>query len=195
MKYVSIDIETTGIQDCDIIEVGAVADDLSNLDTPVEMLPTFHCYFVQEKYQGEPFALNMHAEIFRRIAAREEGYNYYKANKFGHHFKNWLVKEAGYKLEKDRVKINAAGKNFANFDMPYLREKTDLFKHVGLRNRVLDPGILFVEDGDFAIPGLEKCKVRAGLKGYVDHTAVADAIDVAELIRIALGPIFSQKKV
>ena len=62
--YVSIDIETTGLdwRTCQIIEIGAVIDDFK---TAIVDLPTFRCYVDQGLFYGEPFALSMHAEIFR----------------------------------------------------------------------------------------------------------------------------------
>ena len=52
MKYVSIDIETTGLHEdeCDIIEFGAVIDDLRVM-APISKLPVFHCYFIKEFYK------------------------------------------------------------------------------------------------------------------------------------------------
>ena len=78
MRLVSIDLETTGLDPrcCDIIEFGAVAFDSDKPDIPVEELPTFHAYIVRAVYQGEPFALGMHAAIFKRIADREPGFTY-----------------------------------------------------------------------------------------------------------------------
>jgi hypothetical protein len=66
MRYVSIDIETTGIDRdwCDIIEFGAILEDTEN-QLPYEEIPKFHRYLKpprQEGYRGEIFALNMHAK-------------------------------------------------------------------------------------------------------------------------------------
>jgi len=42
-KYVSLDIETTGLnpENCQVLEIGAVIDDGT---TPIEDCPTFQCY-------------------------------------------------------------------------------------------------------------------------------------------------------
>jgi DNA polymerase III epsilon subunit-like protein len=194
--YVSIDIETTGLdsQNCDIIEFGAVLDDLSD-QRPIHTLPVFHCYFVKEEYRGEPFALSMHPTIFRRIAERGEEenrnkYHYFSAEKFGNSFKSFLVKN-GYQTEHDKVTINAAGKNFGSFDLQFLKHKTDLLKHVNIRSRIVDPGILFLDGDDDAIPGLNKCKERAKITGTVTHCAVDDAIDVVKVLRYGLKHIYN----
>lgn len=191
MRYCSVDIETTGLTDRsagyldnDIIEFGCVLDDLEN-PKPLKDLPTFHCYFIQDRYSGTPFALSMHPIIFRRIAEHTEGYNYYSPNRFGHHFKMFLI-ENGYVVEKDRVMINVAGKNFGSFDCPFLEEKTDMKKHVKMRHRFIDPGSLYMELNDSAVPGMETCLERAGLEPNVAHTAIEDAMDVVKLVRYKL---------
>ena len=194
MRYISVDIEGTGINvdNCDILEFGAVADDLDE-GMPVEALPQFHCYFKQETYTGEAFGLAMNTEILRRISCEEEGYNYYNPNKFGHKFKMWLIDECGYDLESDRVTINVAGKNFGTYDYPMLKTKTDLFKHVGMRTRFIDPSIMFLQRGDDSIPGLGVCKVRSGSENYVDHTALEDSIDIVNLVRYSIGHMWGIK--
>jgi len=54
MKYVSIDIEATGLDHtyCQMIEFGAVLDDLRH-QRPLDELPQFHCYVLRDKYVGE----------------------------------------------------------------------------------------------------------------------------------------------
>jgi len=74
MKYISIDIETTGLdpQQNDIIEFGAIIED-SNDPKPLEELPQFQTYV----HDGNPlfgnvFALNMNANIIRILAEKPE---------------------------------------------------------------------------------------------------------------------------
>ena len=190
MRYCSIDTETCGLsEECDIIEFGAIIDDLQN-PLPIETLPTYHCYFVLPSYRGEPYALSMHSTIFRRIAEREKGYTYISPTKFGNHFKKFLVAN-GYVEEKDRVTITVAGKNFGVFDLQFLNKQTDLSKHVQIRHKILDPAVLYLENGDEVLPGLEKCKERAGLGNCVAHNALDDAKDVIELVRKKLGGMFA----
>jgi hypothetical protein len=170
---------------CDIIEFGAVLDDLSN-QLPLEQLPVFHTYFQKNLFLGEPFALSMHKEIFLRIAERKEGYSYTSTEKLGNQFKQFLLKN-GYNLEKDRITINVAGKNFNSFDLQFLKNKTDFCKHVQPSAKVLDPAILYYQKGDDRLPGLSKCLERAGFSSTVKHCAVDDAFDVVKLIRARLS--------
>jgi len=189
--YCSIDIETCGLDEdtCDIIEFAAVLDDLSDLK-PIDKLPVFHTYFIKDRYVGEPYALSMHPIIFRRIAERDtKKYRFMSAMKLGYAFRKFLV-ENGYKEEHDQVVITAAGKNFAAFDLQFLKRKTDLLKHVNIRHRIIDPAILYLKGGDDAPPGTEECKKRAHLDPKIEHTAEADAKDVIELIRYQIGKTF-----
>jgi hypothetical protein len=133
----------------------------------------------------------MHPEIFRRIAERDtKKYHFMSATKLGYAFRKFLV-ENGYEEKHDQVTITAAGKNFAAFDLQFLKRKTDLCKHVNIRSRVIDPAVLYLTDEDDAPPGTETCKIRAHLNPKLEHTAEADAKDVIELIRFKLGSTFS----
>lgn len=76
IRYCSIDIETTGLDHRfhDILEVGAVLDDLT-VQAPLAELPRFHCYVLphdERGYRGDPFALSMNARILERIAKRNQ---------------------------------------------------------------------------------------------------------------------------
>lgn len=194
MKYCSIDLETTGLnpKTSDIIEFGAVLDDLEN-PSPLEKLPKFHCYVIPSLrskgltyYIGEPYALSMHATIFRRIADRAEGYNYYGVNSIMTNFREFLLKN-GYKMDsKGRLIINIAGKNAAMFDVPFLKAHIRNWEGVEFSHRVLDPAILFLNIKDNRLPDGETCKKRAGLEGLVAHTAIEDAIMVVQLLRKGL---------
>jgi len=189
MKYCSIDIEACGLDTNthSILEFGAVLDDLQN-PLPIEDLPKYHCYFLpinDGNYIGDPYALSMHPTIFRRIADREEGYDYYSPLKFGYSFKQFLLKN-GYEAKHDRVTINAAGKNFGAFDLQILNKQTDLSKHVKIRHRLIDPGAMFMTKDDDSVPGLEACLKLIGEEPVVAHTAIEDAIDVIKLVRYKL---------
>lgn len=71
MKYVSIDIETTGLdpEKNQILTIGAVIEDTSNREVPVKDLPSFHGAIYYEELIGSPFALNMNSEIISRMVS------------------------------------------------------------------------------------------------------------------------------
>lgn len=180
MKYVSIDLETLGLnpQTCDTIEFGAVIDDLK-VQAPLEELPRFHCYIEKENYHGEPFAMAMHSKILKRIAIREEGWNYLPPDHLGCVFLDFLSEHG---LGSD--KITVAGKNFAAFDWNFLKEVPSFFNNVSFHHRVFDIGPLYFDPmHDDTIPNLKTCMERAGIEGEVQHTAVEDCIDVIKCIR------------
>jgi DNA polymerase III epsilon subunit-like protein len=189
--FVSVDIETTGLdhRTCDTIEVGAVIDDWL---FPVNNPPTFHCYIDKPFFRGEPYALSMHAEIFRRIATKEPGYQYIKPDQFCPVFGHWLKENGAYVIDLDNPdrepRAVVAGKNYSTFDDRFLRE----FKHydasIKFHHRVLDPGNLFWRpDEDTKPPDSQTCMERAGQTGKVAHTALEDALSVAKEIQVHAG--------
>ncbi len=184
MKYVSIDIETTGLnpENCQTLEIGAVIDDGT---TAIEDCPTFHCYVDHGLILGEPYALSMHRTILRRIATREEGYTYLQPWEVACRFRDFL-KEHGLDSENGRIVV--AGKNYASFDARFLRKLTNWDEHVKVRHRILDPAAMYwrPETDGAELPGMKTCMERAGIGGEVAHTAVEDAQVVVRLIRHAI---------
>jgi len=187
MKYVSIDVETTGLDwhTCQIIQIGAVIDDLV---TPIEELATFNCYIDQGIFKGEPYALSMHTEIFRQIAEAEsadmdvagDGTPVYCNNQVTSEFTAWLWKH-GF---RPPMPIIVAGKNYAAFDRNHLSNIPNWDLYVKMDHRFIDPGSMYFRPGvDSEIPGLSECLRRAGLPPHVKHTALEDALDVVRLIR------------
>jgi len=183
-RYVSIDIETTGLnpEHCQILEIGAVIDDCL---TPIEECPTFHCYLDHGLILGEPPALAMHQAIIGRIAAHEEGYDYVPSWNAAYKFRDFL-KQHGLNPENEPTVV--AGKNYASFDARFLCKLTGWNEHIKVHHRVLDPAAMYWQpeiDG-MALPDTKTCMERAGIGGEVAHTAVEDARVIARLIRHAI---------
>ena len=200
MKYLSIDIETTGLnpETCDILQFAAVLDDTSN-PKPIEDLPRFEAIFIQESYKGDPFALSMHSEIFKKIAiARKKNLEYCPDNNIHfmtidhlpialYHFlfKNYcsFLKNRGEE-EITVLYINIAGKNVSSFDIPFLNAKIKDWKGLRFLNRSIDPAILYFDlENDVSLPDMKTCMQRAGIDGEVAHTAMEDALVVVKLLR------------
>jgi hypothetical protein len=82
-------------------------------------------------------------------------------------------------------RIVAAGKNFASFDLQFLKRlwpgECGMFHY-----RSLDPMMLFVRPDDEEPPNTEECLKRAGLPSTVTHDAVDDARNVVALIRAGM---------
>jgi len=80
--------------------------------------------------------------------------------------------------------INCAGKNFGTFDKIFLEQLPRWQQAIRIRQRIIDPSILYVDwSKDAEIPGLGKCKERAGFDKVVTHNALEDAWDIVELLR------------
>ena len=183
MPYVSIDLETTGLNYdyCQILEIGAVYDDWTK---PVAELPVYHRYIQDTVYTGEPFGLALNAAILKRLSGDAED-NWLLASEVAEDFVDWLQIDCGWG-NTDNHKITATGKNFGTFDLPFLRK----IGRFPFAHRVLDPAPLYFRPlEDEGLPDTKTCMERAGLDGKVAHTAVEDAIAVVKLIRYA----FSQR--
>jgi oligoribonuclease len=193
MRFVSIDIETTGLNPtCQVLEVGAVLDDTCSPETPVEQLPQFHAYVLRDSIAGEPYALAMHSAILKRIAnpAAEENkcYRFLKPSEIGPAFTKWLADNGV------TGKVVAAGKNFAGFDKQFLGNlpgfDVGIFSH-----RSIDPAVMFWNpQKDADLPSSKVCMERASLAGEVAHTALEDAVMVVKLVRKANALIWSVKQ-
>jgi DNA polymerase III alpha subunit (gram-positive type) len=197
MTFLSIDIETTGLDRLkdQILEFGAV---LAKTDNGGEIVDTFRAVFVYEHLQGNPFAINMNRALIEEMLRHEkyaknnndpdfENYNDNNINSpimrannvydlagFWTIFNPWLRKHG-----LDNERLNLAGKNLATFDLPFL-----MAKHITIEysNRIIDPAILYYQEGDKRLPDLQTCMDRAGIEHQVSHTAVDDAMMVAKLV-------------
>ena len=219
MKYISIDIETSGLdhEKNKILSIGAIIEDTEN-KLPYEECPKFNAIILQNEIVGSPRAITMNKEIISMIGDYLEGddetrqnfnthsdYVFYKEDEIAKEF-YWFLNENGYdqgmmnsggyiehKGDKIRpminsatkpITINVAGKNFATFDMLFLKQLPWWQKLIKIRQRVLDPAILMVDwKNDTSLPNLTQCKERAGVKGIVTHNALEDAWDVIEVLR------------
>ncbi len=195
MKYVSIDLETTGLdsEKNQILEFGAVLEDTNNI-LPIDQLPSFHAYITHPggNITGNVFALNLNAGIIEKLKNQkelEEQYNFVPVEDLAERFLFWLSQN-GFetKTNKDGVTysetINVAGKNFSSFDKLFLNKVPNFNKLIKIRHRVIDPSVLFVDwKNDDSMPSLDDCKKRAGIDGVVAHLAIDDAKDVIAVLR------------
>lgn len=198
MIYVSIDIETCGL-DADkhsVIEFGAIIEDTTK-QLPFEIIPKFNrlLKYPDGNYTGNPFALAMHKEIFTEINQKK---NLIQIYSLGKEFDKFLRDNLSVQFlaqniidnETDeypinRIKINVAGKNFANFDLKFLNNVPDFNKYILINHRIIDPSTLyFNEDIDEELPNLSQCKVRAGIEDEsIAHRTIQDAFDVICVLR------------
>jgi oligoribonuclease len=187
MRYLSLDLETTGLDGSQhqILEIAAVVENTRNVE-PLESLPYYHAYVMHDTYFGEAMAFAMNSKILHKLGAHEykygkvtclnEGENYVHIKDLWAQFKYWLD------LQFNK-KVTLAGKNVGAFDLPFLR-KIPGFQADKFRHRVLDPGMLFIDWSlDEESPSMSLCGQRANLGIEGLHEALFDARMVIKLLR------------
>jgi len=184
MRYLSIDIETTGLEpDKDqILAFAAVLDTLETRHLHVTELPFFYVPIRHERYHGNAIALSMNAEMMRKIGEDDDELYTIRPDQLFESFTHWL-----HAIGVIGRRYVAAGKNFASFDRQFLNHLDGRFKNL-FHHRSLDPGTLFAKSCDEVPPSTEECGHRAGLKKQTDkvHDAVEDARYVVRLLRAGL---------
>lgn len=190
MKYVSIDIETTGIDpvENDIIEFAAIIDDLS-VRKSLQDLPKFHRYIKKDGfYVCDSKAISMNSKIFEKINANIEDCIY--INDLMYAFGNFLQNNGIEPNKYGQIIINVAGKNFGSFDYQFLKNKIskDNWNNISFRKRFIDPAILYYKEGDFSLPDLPTCVERYQNETnykykWNSHNALDDAMEVVKLVR------------
>lgn len=174
MKYLSLDIETTGLRPKvdQVLQIAMVVEDTANI-VPVEELPKFVAFIKNPEYVGQPYALGLNGWIFDIISGR---------NKITPHpilepeavidFVNIFLNQHFGFMKKATV----AGKNVAGFDIPFLpTEISSRFKH-----RVIDAGSVFMDWSKDTPPSLGDLT-----GGVIAHDAYEDALDVIRVLRRA----------
>lgn len=164
MKYISLDLETTGLDPHKdrVIQIGAVIEDTENI-MPLEALPTFEMYLKHERVEESWFAINRNRELIAQ--AQEHGL---PADRVWDLFHTWV--DEAFPLGP----APAAGKNVGSFDMQFLPRRVKyLFFH-----RYIDPGSVFIDWNSEKPPSLTSLLGR-----NVKRTAVEDARDVIEVLR------------
>jgi oligoribonuclease len=208
MIYVSIDIETTGLdwENNDILSIAAIVEDTTK-KLPLEELPKFKAIITHRELKGHPYALNMNKGIIELLSQHlsnvevdSNGYRFLTKDEIIPEFYTFLRQHVPNKLngyevvdgkivpavssQSKPITINVAGKNFGTFDINFLNKLPWWKKLIRTRAKILDPGVLYCDwSNDESAPSLSECKVRAGLGNVVTHDALDDAWDVIELLR------------
>ena len=200
MLYVSIDIETSGLnpKKDQILSFGAIIEDTSK-SLSFEDCPKFYATVIHRSIKGSPKALLMNIDLIKDISDyiendRNDAYNNEVGNYNSIFVETFTLTECfasflhanGIKADSrfQRFKINVAGKNFAAFDMLFLNNVPGWLGFIDIRKRILDPAILYFDvNNDDTLPSLDVCKKRANIEGNVSHNALLDAWDVIQLLR------------
>ncbi len=176
MKFVAIDIETTGLDPAvnQIIEFAAVACDT---DTGVRREYSRFCNAESAYWQAA--AYKMHEPWLEKFTKSP-----YKVGSLWHDFRVWL--SSAYSQQPSWLyaeRVTVAGKNFAGFDLRFI-ERLPGYTPGVFHHRCIDPAGWFIKADDKDMPALYKCAARAGLNPGTkeQHTALHDANLVADLV-------------
>lgn len=176
-KYLSIDLETTGLnpETCQILEVAAVVE-TGEWDRPVEALPSIRLLVEHQEVRGQAAALALNARLVAELAdpgaKKTHPANVYPELRefLGPFFPNF-------------ERVTLAGKNVGTFDIPFLK-KLPGWNRERFRHRVIDPGVLWFDPmADETVPDTAECMRRAGVTNDRPHEALSDCRAVVELIR------------
>ena len=198
MKYLSIDIETTGLdyKVNQLIEIGVVLADTNDNSVPVENLPGLRILIPHDQYVINTYCMKLHEKLWPELnaaakALKDSGVYSTKmtsvtyASAPGHIeyvLRDWF-REVDFDAGVLGKRLTVAGKNFFGFDHKFL---APVLPEVKFHHRYIDPVMLFAKPDDHQLPDLKECCKRAGiqLEGY--HTAVGDAQTVVKLVRCGL---------
>jgi oligoribonuclease (3'-5' exoribonuclease) len=183
MKYISLDIETTGLdsQKDQVLQVAMIVDDLENIK-PISELPYINLYIQHDRYSGNAFALSLNYNILKILSRYNPGDHF--TDSWGRRIDICTLEEASsYMVAFIKTHFQkraiAAGKNVAGFDLTFLpKDVRDMFIH-----RVIDPGSMYMLKTDKIPPDTKLCCQRANISDEVTHDAYEDAAQIIELIR------------
>ena len=115
MKYIAIDIETTGLdpETCQVLSIGAIVEDTNNIK-PLDDLPTFHGAINRRNISGNTYAINMNRELISNIVEyqglkldterfnleRKTGMKFYDEQEIVEEFYYWLAANGFAELEE-----------------------------------------------------------------------------------------------
>jgi hypothetical protein len=137
MKYISVDIETTGldVETCQVLSIGAVIEDTENIK-PLADLPTFHGVILARQLSGQPYALNMNKDLIelmvryqtsktkedRDLLEAKSGMKFYEKEEIVEAFYYWLA-ENGF-VEFDDIDSGGYAKMENGKMLPMITNKT-----------------------------------------------------------------------
>ena len=220
MRYVSLDLETTGLepkQPDRILQIAMVIEDNDHPEVPVEDLPRFSAIILPDiEVRGSPTALAMnswiliaiemfktkmnHKEFMKRYrdlgvpdATLERAFIAKLDNIFGS--LEEVLEEADAWLDnyfgpKSKYKVNVAGKNVAGFDMMFLPVEFAS----RFRHRVIDPGSVFIDWSKDRVDDSGEIARRTTGSLSVSHDALGDARDVITWLRHSYPKIDTPKR-
>ena len=187
MRFVSIDLETTGGDPWvhEIIEFAAIIYDTRYPQTQADA-PQFRVLFQPTFAHAQPAALRMNQALIEELRAPDFDTIVLPLNELADRFAAFLLQHGFVRHERGRIRVQAAGKNFDKFDRIFLERLPSFRQTISFYRAALDPGLLYwnpTKDKQW-IPNMVACKKRAGFDDLaVAHRALDDAWDVVRLIQ------------
>ncbi|TGD78429.1 3'-5' exonuclease [Hymenobacter wooponensis] len=186
MRYISLDLETTGgkPQRHQILELAAVVEDTKHL-RPLAELPAFRRVVRHAEYVGTAGALALNAGLLQELARKEPNPELCTPDELLSQLREFLLGQNFKPDKQDCVAVVMAGKNIASFDLGFLRELPGYGSLVRAEPAMLDPAAFYLNwRKDTRLPTMQTCKARAHFEDdTVAHQALADALDVIQLLR------------
>lgn len=186
MRYISLDLETSGgnPQRHQVLELAAVVEDTKKL-LPLAELPAFRRVVRHAEVVGTAGALALNAGLLQELARKEPNPELCTPDELLPQLREFLLAQGFRPDKKDCVTVTLAGKNVASFDLGFLRELPGWGTLVRAEPATLDPAAFYLNwRKDSRLPTMSICKARAGHESHeVAHQALADALDVIELLR------------
>ncbi|WP_084708715.1 3'-5' exonuclease [Hymenobacter norwichensis] len=186
MRYISLDLEMTGgnPQRHQILELAAVVEDTKHV-LPLTELPAFRRVVRHPEYVGTAGALALNARLLKELAGKEPNPELCTPEELLPQLREFLLLHGFKPDKKDCVAVTMAGKNIASFDLGFLRELPGYGTLVRAEPAMLDPAAFYLNwRKDSRLPTMQICKARAAFEDdTVAHEALADALDVVQLLR------------
>lgn len=192
--YASVDIETTGIgDDAEVLQIAGVIDDGL---TPIDQLKTVDLKIKYSKFEyAEPFALMLNASLIADSVNKDLKDQFCKPKEAAIGLIDFVNEAFNVTKAYDeannirmRGKVIFAGKNYASFDDPKIRNflsknAPDILKEYNYlaSYKTLDVGSMYYLDFGYN-PSLSQINELTG-RTEVTHKALDDAFDVVYAVR------------
>jgi len=190
MRYVSMDLEMSGPDPLrhQVLELAAVVEDTKRAaTTPLAALPAFRRAVRHPEICGTAGALALNAGLLHELADKTKlaAPDICGPEELLPQLREFLLANGFRPNKKDCLSVVMAGKNFATFDLLFLRQLPGWGTLVRAEPAVLDPASFYLNwHKDSRLPTMLICQARAGdAEPHVAHQALADALEVVRLLR------------
>jgi len=195
MRYYSIDIETTGLDETEhqILQVGIAFEDTDHIKQ-IDRIPQREFTIRHKKISGDLYALTMESNvnIMRYALENPKNKDVLQQCELTNRLCEFMYECEGTIPRNEKTgrtpkyrTITVAGKNFNGFDRKFLEAIPGFTDQIHMRYRTIDPAMLCIDWSRETPPSLQDCKDSLKINGEVKHTALEDAIDVIKIIRKA----------